>query len=141
MLLGLALFLFLLVQEFPVIHDAAHRRLRGGRNLNQIQVLFARHLERFVGGQDADLIPLVVNYADFAGAYAVVRADKPFIDTILRAVPAETRGKIIARVVSRSAGMGVGARAEILISTRHANYAFTDMRFHIQTPISTTSGR
>jgi hypothetical protein len=80
--------------------------LRGRRNLNQIQVLFARHLERFVGGQDADLIPLVVNYADFAGAYAVVRADKPFIDTILRAVPAETRGKIIARVVSTSAGMG-----------------------------------
>src|SRR5262249_5507870 len=38
--LGLALFLLLLVQEFPVIHDAADGRVRGGRNFNQIQVLF-----------------------------------------------------------------------------------------------------
>jgi hypothetical protein len=84
MLLGLALFLFLLVQEFPVVHDAADRRLCSGRDLDQIQIFLARHLERFVRRQNPDLIPFVVNHADFAGAYAVVRADKPFIDTILR---------------------------------------------------------
>jgi len=72
--------------------------LRGGRNLNQVQILFAGHLERLVRGQNSDLIPLVVNHADFAGAYAVIGADKPFIDTILRAVQAETRAKIIAWV-------------------------------------------
>src|ERR1700676_1944378 len=33
--LGFALFLFLLVEIFPVVHDAADRRLRRGRNLNQ----------------------------------------------------------------------------------------------------------
>ena len=43
MLLGLALFLLLLVQEFPVIHDAANRGLSGGRDFNQVQVLFASH--------------------------------------------------------------------------------------------------
>jgi len=43
------------------------------------------------------LIPFVVNHPDFPGAYAVVGADKPLIDTILRAVQAETRVKSIAR--------------------------------------------
>jgi hypothetical protein len=108
MLLGLALLLLLLVQEFPVVHDAADGRLRGGRDLNQVQILLAGHLERFERRQDADLIPFVVNHPDFAGAYAVVGADKPFIDTILRAVPAETRGKIIAWVL-RSLGDHVEA--------------------------------
>ena len=84
MLLGLALFLFLLVQEFPVVHDPADRRLCSGRDLYQVQIFLARHLERFVRRQNSDLIPFVVNHADFAGAYAVVRADKPFIDTILQ---------------------------------------------------------
>ena len=35
-LLGFALFLFLLVKILPVIHDSAYGRLRGGRNLNQV---------------------------------------------------------------------------------------------------------
>jgi len=52
-LLGFALFLFLLVKILPVVHDAAHGRLRGGRNLNQVQILFAGFLDRFVGRHDA----------------------------------------------------------------------------------------
>ena len=86
MLLGFALFLFLLVQEFPVVHDAANGRLRGGRNLNQIQVLFAGYLERFVRRQDSNLAAFIINHANFAGADALVGADKTFIDTILRAL-------------------------------------------------------
>jgi hypothetical protein len=102
MLFGLALFLFLLVQEFPVVHNAADWRGGGGRDLNQIQVLLAGHFERFEGRQNTDLIPFVVNHPDFPGAYAVVGADKPLIDTILRAVQAETRVKSIARAARYS---------------------------------------
>src|SRR5580765_1682008 len=118
MLLGLALLFFLLVQEFPVVHDAADGRLRGGRDLNQVQIFLAGHLERFERRQDADLISFVVNHPDFAGAYAVVGADKPFIDNILRAVPAETRGKIIAWVLRDSACRSALSRRRISHCTR-----------------------
>jgi hypothetical protein len=90
MLLGLALFLFLLVEKLPVVHDAADGRLRGRRNLNQVQILLAGHFERLEGGQDADLCALVIDHANFACADALVCADKTFIDTILRALQAET---------------------------------------------------
>jgi hypothetical protein len=70
--------------------------LRGGRNFYQVQVLFSRHLERFEGGQDSDLVALVIDHANFACADAVVGADKAFIDTILRTLPAESGVKIIA---------------------------------------------
>ena len=84
MLLGFALFLFLLVEILPVVHDAAHGRLRGRRNLNQVQILFAGFFDGFVRRHDAKLLPFVVNHADFARPDTIVRADKPFIDTILR---------------------------------------------------------
>src|SRR5882762_10687116 len=96
MLLGFALLLFLLVQEFPVVHDAANGGLSGGRDFNQVQVLFAGHLERFVGRQDPDLVAFVIDHADFARANAIVGADKALIDTILRTLPAESGVKIIA---------------------------------------------
>ena len=79
-LLGLALFLFLLVQEFPVIHDAANRRLRSGRNLYQVEVAFAGHLERFERRQDSNLIAFIVDHANFACADALICADKSLVD-------------------------------------------------------------
>src|SRR5258708_2343653 len=85
-LLGLALFFFLLVQVFPVVHDAAHGRLRGGRNLNQIQVLAAGQFQRFVRRHHADLFAFVSDHANFAGSNAVIGSDKTFVDTVLRAV-------------------------------------------------------
>ena len=86
MLLGFALFFFLLVEILPVVHDAAYGRLRGGRNLNQIQILFAGLFDSFVRRHDAKLLPFVVNHADFARPDAIVDADKTFIDTVLRAL-------------------------------------------------------
>jgi len=86
MFLGFALFLFLLVEILPVIHDAAHGRLRGGRNLNQIQILFAGFSDCFVGRHDAELLSLVINHANFARPNTVVDADKTFVDTVLRAL-------------------------------------------------------
>ncbi len=86
MLLGFALFLFLLVEIFPVIHDAANGRLRGGRNLNQVQVLAFGQFQRFEGGHYADLFAFISDHANFAGSNAVIGSDKTFIDTVLRAL-------------------------------------------------------
>jgi hypothetical protein len=60
--------------------------LRGGRNLNQVQILLSGFLDGFVGRHDAKLLPFVVNHADFARPNPIVRADKTFIDTVLRAL-------------------------------------------------------
>ena len=84
MLLGLAFLLLLLIQKFPVVHYSAYGRSRGRRNLYQIQVFFAGHLERFVGRQNADLLAFVINHADFPRSNALVCSDKAFIDTVLR---------------------------------------------------------
>ena len=86
MLLGFALFLFLLVEILPVIHDAAYGRLRGGRNLNQVQAFLAGFPDRFVWRHNPEHIAVVVNHANFAGPNTVIDADKTFIDTVLRAL-------------------------------------------------------
>jgi len=85
-LLGFALFFLLLVEILPVVHDAAHGRLRGGRNLNQVQILFAGFFDGFERRHDAKLLSFVVNHADFARPDTIVGADKTLIDTILRAL-------------------------------------------------------
>jgi len=84
MFLGFALTLFLLVQVFPVVHDAAHRGLRSGGNFNQVQGFFAGNFERVVRRHDAKLVAFVIDHADFAGPNALVGADETFVDTILR---------------------------------------------------------
>ena len=95
-LLGLAFLFFLLVKVLPVIHDAANRRICGGRNLNQIQILLAGHFERFERRHDSDLLAFVADHSNFAGANALVRANKTFIDRILRSLQSEWEWKIIA---------------------------------------------
>jgi hypothetical protein len=60
--------------------------LRGGRNLNQVQILFAGFLDGFVRRHDAKLLPFVINHADFTRPNPIVRADKTLIDTVLRAL-------------------------------------------------------
>src|SRR5207302_1447421 len=85
MFLCLPFLFFLLVEELAVIHDAADRRLRGGRNLHQVEVLLPGLFERLKWRHDADLVALVVNHANFARANAFIRADKTLIDTVLPA--------------------------------------------------------
>jgi len=85
-LLGFALFLFLLVEILPVVHDAAHGRLRGRRNLNQIQILAFGQFERFERGHYANLFTLVSDHANLASSNAVIGSNKTFIDTVLRAL-------------------------------------------------------
>ena len=84
--LGFAFALFVLVQEFPVVHDAANRRLRGRGNFHQVEVSFAGHLERLEGSHNADLFPFVTDDANFTRPDALVHADKTFVDTVLRLV-------------------------------------------------------
>ena len=83
-LLGFALALFVLVQKFPVIHDAANRRLRGRGNLHQIQVSFAGHPQRLEGRHHANLLPFVTDHANLARPDALIHADKTLVDTVLR---------------------------------------------------------
>src|ERR1700722_7698642 len=83
--LSFALFLFLLIEIFPVVHDAADRRLRRGRNLNQVQVLAFGQFKRSEGRHYADLFTFVSDHANFARPDAVIGSDKAFIDTVLRA--------------------------------------------------------
>src|SRR5580704_13279639 len=104
-LLGLALFLFLLVKIFPVVHDAAHGRLRGGRNLNQVKILAFGQFERFEGRHYADLFTFVSDHANFAGSNAVIGSDKAFIDTVLRAL-SDWEYKIITWGLAAAARFG-----------------------------------
>jgi hypothetical protein len=80
----LALLLLLLIQEFPIVHDAAYGRDGARRDLDQVQIFFPGHFQRFERWQDTNLLAFVINYADFAGSDTIIRADKTFFDTILR---------------------------------------------------------
>src|SRR5579864_1697672 len=94
MLFGFALFLLLLVQVFPIIHDPAYRRISGGRNLDQVQVLFAGHFQRFVRRDDANLLTFIINHADFPRPNTLIDADKTFVDTGLRAQQGDWNEKL-----------------------------------------------
>jgi hypothetical protein len=82
--LGFALAFFVLVQELPIIHDAANRRLRRRGNFHQIQVSFASHFERLEGRHHADLFPFVADHANFTCPDTLIHADKTLVDTVLR---------------------------------------------------------
>ena len=68
--------LFLLVEKAAVVLDAADGRdgIRG--DFNQVEPSFAGNLQRFKGRQDPELFPVFVDYANFAGANAIVDANK-----------------------------------------------------------------
>jgi hypothetical protein len=56
-------------------------RQTGGCAVDQVQILFAGHLERFKRGHDADLLTFVANHANLACANTLICADKTLIDT------------------------------------------------------------
>jgi hypothetical protein len=71
-----ALGLVLLVEEAAVVLDAADGWDGSGRDFDQVESTFAGNLERFKWGQNAELFAVFIDYADFAGANAIVGADK-----------------------------------------------------------------
>ena len=71
-----ALALFFFVEIAAVILNAADRRNCVGRNLNQVQATLASNLQRLKRRQDAELLAVFVDDADFACANTIVNADK-----------------------------------------------------------------
>lgn len=78
-----ALALLFLVEELAVVLDAAYGRHRSRRDFDQVETSFAGNLESFKGGEDAELLAFFVDDADFAGADALIDADKLFRRTFI----------------------------------------------------------
>src|SRR5262249_6942222 len=83
-LLGRALFLFLLVQVFAVIHDAANRGHGIRRDLYQVKILLPRLFDGIVRGHNAQLVAIAIDHADLSRADALIHADKTFVDSTLQ---------------------------------------------------------
>ena len=73
---GSSVTLVLLVEELAVILDLADGRNGIRRDLDQIESAFAGHLEGIERRHDPELLPVLVNHADFACADAFVGADE-----------------------------------------------------------------
>ena len=85
--------------------DPADRRIGRWRDLHQVKSSFAGDFERLKRLHDAELSSIFVDYADFAGANALIGADKTLVDTFLRGVArlgTARLGESIAWVLSRS---------------------------------------
>src|SRR5579863_1454637 len=67
--------LTLLIEKLAVIGDLANWRIGGGRNLHQVQSLFASHAKRFKWLHYPELAALFVNHPDFASANPIVDTD------------------------------------------------------------------
>src|SRR5579884_3743237 len=81
-----ALLLLFFIEKLAVVLNATDRRVRGGRNLHQVQSSFTGDFERLKRLHDAELSSGFVDYADFAGANTLIDADKTLVDTFLRGV-------------------------------------------------------
>ena len=90
---------FLLVEELAVIHNAAHRRIRSGRDLYQIKILLTGLSRRIHWVHNAQLFTLWANHADFPRPDALIHLNKPFIYAILLNPP----GKLTLLVELRGA--------------------------------------
>src|SRR5260370_11911001 len=99
--LGRAFFLFLLVQVFAVIHDAANRGHGVGRDLYQIELLLSRSFDGIERGHNAQLITVRIDHAGLARADAFVHANKTFVDSILPKFPGHRIFCGIARPLTR----------------------------------------
>jgi hypothetical protein len=97
-LVRLALLLRLLVLELAVVEDAADGRVGVRRDLDEVQALFAGHLERLLDGDDTEFLTLVVDDEDFPDT-------NPFVD-------AKVFGRyarfLLATTRVATAGSGVG---------------------------------
>src|SRR5204863_9770002 len=66
------LFLVLVLAE---VHDPADRRVRGRRDLDQVEALLFRNRQSLRRRHDAELRPGVVDYSDFSHADTFVNAN------------------------------------------------------------------
>ena len=87
-----ALGLFLLVEITAVVLDAADGRGGVGRDFDQVESPLTGDAERFKRRQDAELFAIFVDHADFAGANAIVNADKRLGRAFIECDGASSRG-------------------------------------------------
>lgn len=78
-----ALALFLFVEISAVVLNAADWRDGIGRDFNQIKAPFAGDFQSLVGRQDAELLTVLIDDPDLAGADAVIDTDKGFCRTFV----------------------------------------------------------
>jgi len=83
-LLGRALLLLFFVKILAVILNTADRRVRGSRDFYQVKSSFTSNSERLKRLHDSKLGSVFVDHTDFAGANALIGADKTLVDTLLR---------------------------------------------------------
>jgi hypothetical protein len=85
--------LLLLVAVLRVVHDPAHGRTRIGSNLDQVEVLVPRVLQRIVGALDPDLSAVFVDQANLGHANALVDTGGRFLGPLVEwpARPQATR--------------------------------------------------
>jgi hypothetical protein len=72
--LGFLLFFGLFVFKAAIVHDFAHRRFRGGRNLNEVKAEFSSCCQGILNGYNAKLVAVRINYADFLFTNVLVDA-------------------------------------------------------------------
>ena len=96
-LLGFLFALLLLEAVFAVVQDLAHRRLRLGRDLHQIQVLLLRQTQRLPAGHDAQLAAVCADQANFPVTDGLVDLDLFFaVGSDLDTPPYHLPGKMNA---------------------------------------------
>ena len=69
--------LLLLVAVLRVVHDPRHRRIRAGRDLDEVEALAVRELQRFLRRGDPHLSAVLVHEADAWHADLLVDALVP----------------------------------------------------------------
>ena len=63
-LLRFFFFLCLLEAELAIVHDLADGGIRAGRDLHQVHTLIIGHIQRVLGGHDAELFAIGSDHAD-----------------------------------------------------------------------------
>ena len=113
---GRALLLLFFIEKLAVILNAADWRVGGSGNLYQVKATFTGDFERFKRLHDAKLATVLINNADFAGANALISADKTLVDTFLRQACACRIG-IAARSIARVQVLTRGSNWQLAIDT------------------------
>jgi hypothetical protein len=123
--LGGAVALFLLVEEAPVVLDAADWGNRVGRDLDQIKAALAGDPQRLIRRQDSKLFAVFVDDTDLTRTDLLVDADKGLGRTFIECDGAPP--KVASARLPESAGVHAGTRAqpEYSIGPAYLNKGFT----------------
>ena len=122
-LLGSAVALLFFVEEFPVVLNAANGGNSRGRNFHQVETALAGDLERFKRGEDAELLTVFVDHANFTGADSIIDTDELLRGTLIDGFFSCARSQT-ARQLSISTACQYDAAADFCgaISLRPANH-------------------